>query len=98
MSEEDKQETTEEVPESEPTSPARPSAIEEARAENDRREKLLKEENELQDRRESFEADRIVGGRAEAGGKTVKPKEENPHEYRMRVEKEMSQGKTEFGN
>ena len=50
-----------------------------------------KAERELADSKEQ------LGGRAEAGG-SVEEKEENPHEYRVRIEKELSQGKTEFGS
>ena len=57
--------------------------------ENDRREALLTRE-------ENLEARRKVGGVTE--GASPEKKEETPKEYRARVEKEMSQGKTEFGN
>ncbi len=52
--------------------------------ENDRREELL-------NREESLAARKAVGGVTEAGQASAK-KEETPHEYRMRVEKEMAEG------
>ena len=58
--------------------------------ENDRRESLLKREEDLAARK-------AVGGETEAG-KSAEKKEETPKEYRARVEKEMAGGKTEFGN
>ena len=64
---------------------------------NDRKERILKREEALQDRKEAFAARKAVGGETEAGQATQK-KEETPHEYRLRIEKEMVEGKTEFGN
>ncbi len=47
---------------------------------------------------ENAKARQKLGGVTEAGQVQEKPKEETPKEYRTRVEKEMAQGKTEFGN
>lgn len=58
--------------------------------ENDRRESLLTRE-------ENLEARRKIGGLAEAG-KPSEKKEESDHDYRMRIQKELAEGKTEFGN
>jgi len=41
--------------------------IEAAKAENDRREKIIEEEKKLQDRKEKLHAEQMVGGRAMAG-------------------------------
>lgn len=46
---------------------------------------------------EDLEAKRILGGKS-VGAQTPVAKEETPHDYRMRIEKEMAAGKTEFGN
>lgn len=59
--------------------------------ENDRREELLTRE-------ENLVARKAVGGVTEAGQSSVVKKEETNKEYRMRVEKELAEGKTEFGN
>ena len=80
----EKTEVQKEVPKDESTNAKRPTVIEEARTENDRKEKLLEQEKDLQDRRESFEAERMLGGNAEAGGETTK-KEETPKEYAHRI-------------
>lgn len=66
--------------------------LDRAKAENDRREKLIEEDKKLQDRKEKLYAEQLAGGRAEAGSET-KPKEETPKEYRERIEKEMKEGK-----
>lgn len=39
-----------------------------------------------------------LGGVTEAGQKKEEKKEESDHDYRVRVNKEMASGKTEFGN
>ena len=59
---------------------------------NDRKERILKEENALQDRKESFAARKAVGGITDAG-QPVEKKEETPKEYNERIEKEISEGK-----
>ena len=58
--------------------------------ENDRRSEIL-------DREEALAARKAVGGIADAGQPAEK-KEETPKEYRTRINKEMAEGKTEFGN
>lgn len=82
MDEKEKQEETQE----EPKAPAadndggnkkeEPGPIEQARVENDRKAKLLEEETALQDRKEKLHAEQMVGGKAEAGGETVKKTED----------------------
>ena len=59
--------------------------------ESDRREEILKRE-------EALEVSRRVGGTTEAGKESKIKKEETPKEYRVRVEKEMAEGKTQFGD
>ena len=39
-----------------------------------------------------------IGGGTEAGAKPIEAAEETPKEYRTRINKEMAEGKTEFGN
>ena len=93
------------------TEPEKPTKTEEtgvqqgATTELDRADQIaerLKRENDRKDelltREEALAARRAVGGVTEAGQSQEKPKEETPKEYRTRVEKEMAQGKTEFGN
>ena len=75
------------------TSPGTSPIIEAARKENDRKEELLKKEEELISRRERLQAEAMVGGRAEAGQGEAQQKEETDHEYRKRIEKEISEGK-----
>jgi len=50
--------------------------IEAAKAENDRKEKLLEEEKKLMDRKEKLHAEQMVGGRAMAGQESLTPEEE----------------------
>ena len=54
--------------------------------ENDRKEQLLKREEELQ-------AKKILGGNSSAGVAPPQPKPETNREYRLRVEKEVLSGK-----
>ena len=49
-------------------------------------------------RKEELKAKIAIGGESNAGQEAEKPKEETPHEYRIRIEKEMAEGKTEFGD
>ena len=78
---ETEEEEKEEVPEVKPVSPAGSSTIEQTRKENDRREKLLEREETLMARKEELEADRIAGGRAEAGIVPEKKKPETDEEF-----------------
>lgn len=59
--------------------------------ENDRREEILTRE-------ENLAARKAVGGVTEAGQSAPVKKEETDKEYRVRVEKELASGKTEFGD
>ena len=65
---------------------------------NNVKSRNLKREEDLQTRKEEFAARTMVGGETEAGKPAEKSKDETPHEYRLRVEKELAEGKTEFGN
>ena len=73
---------------------------------------LIKSENEVAERMEKANSKREeqigreedladvkqLSGDSEAGKKQEEKKEENPHEYRVRIEQELAQGKTEFGS
>ena len=48
--------------------------------------------------KESAEARLKLGGGTEAGQKPIKAEEETPKEYHKRINKELAEGKTEFGN
>ena len=78
--------------------PKKPTALEEAKEINERKAELLDREEALQKKKEDFAAEEMVGGRASAGGTAPEPEKETPHEYRIRIEKEMAEGKTEFGD
>lgn len=54
----------------------------------------IQAEGKLLERKEALAK---LGGTSNAGQPTIK-KEETPHEYRVRVEKELAGGKTEFGD
>ena len=64
----------------------------------ERREAATKEEEKLLDRKEKLAANSMLGGTTEAGQAPVEKKEETPHEYRVRINKELAEGKTEFGD
>ena len=53
---------------------------------------------ELLSRQEALKAREVIGGVTDAGQSSAEKKEESPHDYRVRVQKEMSEGKTEFGD
>ncbi len=73
--------------------------IEEARKVNEEKARLIEEEKKLMDRKEKFHAEQMVGGGSQAGQPAEKDrKDETNKEYRTRIEKEMSEGKTEFGD
>ena len=62
-----------------------------------RREEATKKEEEVLDRKEKLAANTMLGG--EGGGRQEsEPKEETPKEYRTRINKELAEGKTEFGD
>ena len=48
--------------------------------------------------KESAEARLKLGGGTEAGQKPITAEEETPKEYHKRINKELAEGKTEFGN
>ena len=78
---ETKEEVKEEVTEDKPASPTGLSVIEEARKERVELQKQLDRKEALLNREEALEADRQLGGRAEAGGVKEKPKEISDTEY-----------------
>jgi len=63
-------------------------AAQKLKAENDRRESLLKREQEL-------EARRILGGQT-SGNVPAPQKTETDHEYRLRMEQMIREGKKDF--
>ena len=71
--------------------------IERAREEREKLEAAVKAQREENDRTEKIMARKALGGESPAGDKP-ESKEESPHEYRVRINKEMAEGKTEFGN
>ena len=81
---ENKEEVTEEVPEVKPASPTGLSVIEEARREREELQKQLDRKEELLNREEALEADRQLGGRAEAGVQAEKKKPETDEEFSKR--------------
>ena len=58
------------------------------------REEFAKIRDELGELR----SEQLLSGSAGGQVKQEEKKEETPHDYRMRVEKEMAEGKTEFGD
>ena len=54
--------------------------------------------DEAKEELDAAEAKKRLGGGSEAGGSDEKPKEETNKEYRIRIEKDLATGKTEFGN
>ena len=67
--------------------------IERAREEREKLEAATKAQREENDRTEQIMAKRALGGDSEAGQAPVVNKEETPHEYRLRVNKELAEGK-----
>ena len=47
---------------------------------------------------ENTQAEGILHGKADTGQEKEEKKEETNHEYRIRIEKELAEGKTEFGD
>ena len=60
------------------------------------RKKVVEEEKKILDRKEKLAAIKMVGGQTVAGEEDKPKKEETNHEYRVRIQKEMSEGKTDF--
>ncbi|KKM93846.1 hypothetical protein LCGC14_1204260 [marine sediment metagenome] len=92
MEEEDKQETEETgttTPEGTKDDGTESEATKVLKIQSERIKKLEKEAED----RAAADAKKEMGGRAEAGGEPVKPKEETPKEYNDRIEKELSEGK-----
>ena len=74
------------------------SALDRAEAANKEKSRLIDEEKKLMDRKEKLHAAQMVGGHTQAGQTQEQPKNETDKEYRQRVEKELKEGRTEFGN
>lgn len=88
MAEDEPKEIPKETPKDET-----PSVIEVAqklhddiKSQNDRTEKLL-------ERNEALHAKQMLGGKSTAGTEPEKEKEETAHEHRMRINKELAEGK-----
>ena len=58
-----------------------PTTIDKYHEENNRRAELLKQETELQDRKERLHTEQMLGGRSEAGQAPPEKKESTPEEY-----------------
>ena len=63
------------------------------REEREKMEAANKKREEILDREELNKAESLLDGKANAGQIPEKTKEETPHEYRLRVEKELAEGK-----
>ena len=74
------------------------SELDKLKAHNAELEKELIKGRELKAEAQKLEAEKMVGGQSDAGQETEVKKEETPHEYHERIKKEMSEGKTDFGN
>ena len=72
------------------------SELDKLKAINDELEKELVRGRELHAETQKLEAEKMLGGKSDAGQETVKPKDESNHDYRVRIEKEMAEGKTDF--
>ncbi len=93
MSEDQTDTETPEAPESdanennpkEPEAPKTPTSLDKYHDENNRREQLLKQETELQDRKEKLHTEQMLGGGSEAGQAPPEKKELTPEEYADKV-------------
>ena len=94
MVEEEKKEPEETKPEEKVEVPEDVKLAREASAELKTQVAAMKLEN---DRRMKMLVRKELGGGTDAG-QPSQPKEENDHDYRERITKEMAAGKTEFGN
>ena len=72
--------------------------IDRANAAAQRLEEAVAKQKVENDRKEAMIVQNKLGGKAEGGKEEKEEKEETPHEYRLRIQKEMAEGKTEFGN
>lgn len=97
MNEEEKKKASSEQEEGESAETPK-SLIEKAEAAANRIEAANAKQEELVERQEAAKTREMLGGKAEAGQAQAVKIEETPHEYRVRVERELAQGKTEFGN
>ena len=73
------------------------SEFDKLKASNDEFEKQLVRGRELKAESQKLEAEKMMAGTT-GGHVEVKTVEMTDHDYRVKVQKEMSEGKTEFGN
>lgn len=90
MPEEDEKEekTTEEKKEEENggnPDPAAPTSLDKYHQENNRREDLLKQETELQERKEKLHTEQMLGGHSDAGQAPQEKKELTDEEYKDKI-------------
>ncbi len=72
------------------------SELDKLKAHNDAVEKELVRGRELKSEAQKLEAEKMVGGKSDAGSVQEPKKEETNHEYHERIKKEMAAGKTDF--
>ncbi|KKK93199.1 hypothetical protein LCGC14_2695290 [marine sediment metagenome] len=65
--------------------PKTPTSLDRYHQENNRKEDLLKQETELQERKEKFHTEQMLGGHSEAGQAPPAKKESTPEEYADKV-------------
>ena len=70
--------------------------IERAREEREKMDAANKERKALLDREEAIMAKKTLGGTTAGSEEKTEKKEETTHEYRVRITKEMAEGKTEW--
>lgn len=68
------------------------SPLEQYKAENDRREKLLNEQKELIKKQEELMTNQMLMGKSQAGQTPEPPKEKSDHEYRLEIDEKLSKG------
>ena len=69
----------------EPKTPTPPTSIDLLNKALDRKENLLKQETELQDRREKLHTEQMLGGHSEAGQAPAEKKELTDEEYKEKI-------------
>lgn len=69
------------------------SIVDEAREEREKMQKVLDELKTVKAEIEESRARAAMGGSTDAGEKDEKPKPESDHDYRVRIEKEIAEGK-----
>ena len=96
MVEEDKDKDKEGDKDKEP--PPKISLLEEIKLSIVEMKKEREEFSKIRDELKDLKSEDLLSGSAGGQVKQEEKKEETPHDYRMRVEKEMAEGKTEFGD